>query len=342
MRTLTVAQAIREALREEMLRDEAVFLMGEDIGIFGGPFGVTTGLIEEFGEERIRDTPISETGFIGAAVGAALTGMRPVVEVQYSDFITCGMDQVVNQAAKMRFISGGQLKVPLVIRAPVGATGRGAQHAQSPYAWFMHCPGLKVVAPSGPYDAKGLLKSAIRDDNPVMFFEHKFLYGSRSVGSPEERSRKEPTEAFAPYESIPTEEYMIPLGKADIKKDGKDVTVIANLLMVHKALRAANVLHDQGIDVEVIDLRSFVPLDKQSIIDSVKKTGRAVVVDEGARTCGIGAEIAAVISEEVIDYLDAAIVRVTALDTPVPFSPVLESRVIPDENRIAEAIKKIL
>lgn len=341
MRRLTIAQAIREAIREEMLRDETVFLMGEDIGIFGGPFGVTAGLVEEFGEERIRDTPISELGFIGAAVGAALSGMRPIVEVQFSDFIACGMDQVVNQAAKMRLISGGQLKVPLVLRAPVGATGRAAQHAQSPYAWFMHCPGLKVVGPSTAYDAKGLLKTAIRDDNPVLFFEHKLLYGSRSVGSAEESSSKESAKVSSLAGDVPEEEYTIPLGRADIKKQGEDVTVIATLLMVQKALNVAQAFHSQGIDVEVLDLRSFVPLDKQTILDSVRKTGRVVIVDEGCKTCGLAAEVSAVIAEEAIDYLDAPISRVTALDTPIPFSPVLESKVIPDESRIAETIENI-
>jgi len=342
MKQLTMAQAIREAIREEMLRDETVFLMGEDIGIFGGPFGVVSGLIDEFGAERVRDTPISETGFIGAAVGAALTGMRPIVEVQYSDFLTCGMDQIVNQAAKMRFISGGQLKVPLVLRAPVGATGRGSQHAQSFYAWFMHCPGLKVIGPSTPYDAKGLMKTAIRDDNPVLFFEHKLLYGSHSLGSREVPSEKEPTAVSTSTGNVPEEEYTITFGEADIKRKGGDVTIIATLLMVHKALRAAEVLSDQSIDVEVIDPRSFVPLDKQTILSSVKKTGRVVIVDEGCKTCGLGAELSAIISEEAFDYLDAPVERVTAMDTPIPFSPILESMVIPDEQKIIEAVKKTI
>jgi len=325
-----------------MLRDETVFIMGEDVGIFGGPFGVTEGLIEEFGEERVRDTPISETGFVGAAIGAALLGMRPVVEVPFSDILTCCMDQIVNQAAKMRFVSGGQLKVPIVLRAPVGASGRGAQHAQSPYAWFVHCPGLKVVGPSTPYDAKGLLKAAIRDDNPVIFFEHKLLYGSRSVGSAEDKLEKEPTVALAPRGYVPEEEYIIPLGKADIKKKGQDVTIIASLLMLHKALRASEVLCDRGIDAEVIDIRSFVPLDKETILNSVKKTGKVVIVDEGHKTCGFGAEVAALIVEEAIDYLDAPIKRVAALDTPIPFAPTLESFVIPDEKKIIKAVKEVV
>jgi len=335
-----MAQAIREALREEMLRDETVFLMGEDVGLFGGPFGVTKGLMEEFGEERVRDTPISEAGFIGAAVGAAITGMRPVVEVQYSDFLACGMDQIVNQAAKMSLVSGGQLKVPMVLRAPTGATGRGAQHAQSPYAWFMHCPGLKVAGPSTPYDAKGLLKTAIRNDNPVIFFEHKLLYGSRSVGSGKEVD--EGGLASAAAAPIPEEEYTLPFGKAEVKRKGEDVTVVATLLMVHKALSAAKVLSGQGISVEVVDPRTFVPFDKQPVIDSVKKTGRVVIVDEGHRTGGMAAEIAAIIAEEAIYYLDAPIKRVATHDTPIPFAPILERRVIPDEDRIIEAIKEVM
>jgi len=335
-----MAQAIREALREEMLRDETVFLMGEDIGLFGGPFGVTKGLMEEFGEERVRDTPISEAGFIGAAVGAAITGMRPVVEVQYSDFLACGMDQIVNQAAKMSLVSGGQLKVPMVLRAPTGATGRGAQHAQSPHAWFMHCPGLKVAGPSTPYDAKGLLKTAIRNDNPVIFFEHKLLYGSRSVGSGKEVDEGGPASAAAA--PIPEEEYTLPFGKAEVKRKGEDVTVVATLLMVHKALSAAKVLSGQGISVEVVDPRTFVPFDKQPVIDSVKKTGRVVIVDEGHRTGGMAAEIAAIIAEEAIYYLDAPIKRVATHDTPIPFAPILERRVIPDEDRIIEAIKEVM
>lgn len=334
-----MAQAIREAIREEMRKDETVFLMGEDIGFFGGPFRVTKGLIEEFGEERVRDTPISEAGFIGAAVGAALTGMRPVVEVQYSDFLACGMDQIVNLAAKMRFISGGQLKVPLVVRAPTGSTGRGATHAQSIYAWFMHCPGLKVVGPSTSYDAKGLLKTAIRDDNPVMLFEHKLLYGSRSIGARKGTTESGLTSAFRP---IPEKEYTIPFGRADVKREGEDVTIVATLLMVHRALAAAEKLGDQGVDVEVIDPRTFVPFDKQTIIDSIKKTGRLIVVDEGSKTCGLSAEVAALVTEEAIDYLDAPVKRVVALDTPVPFAPILEGHVIPDENRIVRATKEIL
>jgi pyruvate dehydrogenase E1 component beta subunit len=334
-----MAQAIREALREEMARDKTVFLMGEDIGFFGGPFGVTKGLRKEFGETRVRDTPISEAGFIGAAIGAAITGMRPVVEVQYSDFLTCGMDQIANQAAKMSLVSGGQIKVPIVVRAPTGATGRGAQHSQSLYAWFMHCPGLKVVVPSSPYDAKGLLKASIRGDNPVLFFEHKLLYGSRSIGAGKKASESNPpsTAAF-----IPEEEYTIPFGKAEVKRRGEDVTVVATLLMVRKALAAAEMLSDQGIIVEVVDPRTLVPFDKQTVIGSVRKTGRLVIVDEGCRTGGVAAEIAAIIAEEAMDYLDAPIKRVATLDAPIPFAPRLEKYVIPSKAGIVKAIKEVM
>lgn len=335
----TIAEALREALREAMRSDKSVFLIGEDIGRFGGAFRVTNGLFYEFGEERVRDTPVSEAGIIGAAVGAAITGMRPVAEIQYADFLTCGMDQVVNQAAKMRLISGGQAKVPLVIRAPLGSTNRGAQHGQSVEAWFMHTPGLKVVVPSTPYDAKGLLLTAVRDDNPVMFFEHKYLYGSKSPGGKADTAGNEIAERFTP---APREEYMIPFGKADVKKEGRDVTVVATLLMVHKALLASGKLEKEGISVEVIDPRTLVPLDEEAILNSVKKTGRLVIVTEDCLRGGVGAEIAAIVSERAFDYLDAPIKRVAALNTPIPFAPVAETYVIPNENRIVEVIREIL
>lgn len=337
MRQLTYAEALREALREEMRRDETVFLIGEDIGIkggFGGPFGVTLGLTEEFGSERVRNTPISESAIVGVAIGAAMTGMRPVAEVQYGDFIFCAMDQVVNQAAKMRYMSGGQVKVPLVIRIPTGATRRGPQHAQSPEAFFIHVPGVKVAVPSTPYDAKGLLKTAIRDDNPVMFFEHKLLYGSSGY-------RAEAT-GMKLTSLIPEGEYLIPFGEADVKREGEDITIIAKLLMVHKALAAAEVLDKQGISVEVIDPRTLVPFDKGKVIDSVKKTGRVIIVEEDTKRGGWGSDVAAMLSEEAIDYLDAPIKRVSSLDTPIPASPSLENYVIPDETRILEAAKEIL
>jgi pyruvate dehydrogenase E1 component beta subunit len=333
---LTMAEAIREALREEMLRDERVFLIGEDIGIekgFGGPFGVTKGLAEEFGHERVRDTPISESAIVGVAIGAAMMGMRPVAEVQYGDFIFCAMDQVVNQAAKLRYMSGGQVKIPLVLRIPTGASGRGAQHAQSPESFFIHVPGLKVVIPSTPYDAKGLLKTAIRDDNPVLFFEHKLLYGSKGY-----RSERGSLELIS---EIPDEEYLIPFGMADIKREGNDVTIVAKALMVHKSLIAAERLEKEGISAEVIDPRTLVPLDKQAIIKSVKKTGRLIIVEEDTKTGGWGAEVAAIIAEEAIDYLDAPIIRVSTPDTPIP-TPPLERYIIPSEESIVKVVRELI
>ncbi len=336
VRQITISEAIREALREEMLRDPTVFLIGEDIGIeggFGGPFGVTKGLAEEFGHDRVRDTPISESAIVGVAVGAAMMGMRPVAEVQYGDFIFCAMDQVVNQAAKLRYMSGGQVKIPIVIRIPTGATRRGAQHAQSPEAFFMHVPGLKVVAPCTPYDAKGLLKTAIKDDNLVLFFEHKLLYGGKGY-----RAMK----GLEVVGNVPEEEYLIPFGVADVKREGEDVTVVAKLLMVHKSLAAAEKLDKEGISVEIIDPRTLVPFDKETVIKSVKKTGRLIIVEEDTKMGGWGAEIAAMIAEEALDYLDAPIKRVSALDTPIPASPPLEDYVIPNEERMIEAVKEIV
>lgn len=339
MKKLTIAEALREALKEEMLRDPSVFLIGEDIGTkdgWGGPFGVTRGLAEEFGHERVRDTPVSESAIIGVAVGAAMMGMRAVAEVQYGDFIFCAMDQVVNQAAKMRYMSGGQVKVPVVVRVPTGATKRGAQHSQSPDAFFTHVPGLKVAAPSTPYDAKGLLKTAIRDGNPVIFLEHKLLYGiSRPGYQPEAGAPPQVTG------EIPDEEYLIPLGQADIKREGRDVTVVAKLLMAHRALSAAAKLAQEGISAEVIDPRTLVPLDKKTVLESVKKTGKLIIVEEDNKTGGWGAEIAAVVAEEALDYLERPVRRVSAFDTPIPFAPHLEDFVIPGEERITEAIREI-
>jgi pyruvate dehydrogenase E1 component beta subunit len=339
MRKLTIAEALREALREEMLRDPSVFLIGEDIGIkdgWGGPFGVTKGLAEEFGHERVRDTPVSESAIIGVAVGAAMMGMRPVAEVQYGDFIFCAMDQVVNQAAKMRYMSGGQVKVPMVLRVPTGATKRGAQHSQSPDAFFTHIPGLKVAAPSTPYDAKGLLKTAIRDDNPVIFLEHKLLYGiSRPGYKPEPGAPPQVTG------EIPEEEYLIPFGHADIKRGGKDITLVAKLLMTYRALSSATKLAQEGISVEVIDPCTLIPFDKNTVIESVKKTGRLVIVEEDNKTGGWGAEVAAVVAEEALDYLEKPVRRVSTFDTPIPFAPSLEDFVIPSEDRITEAIREM-
>ena len=300
-RELTYAEAIREALREEMRRDPSVFVMGEDVGRFGGCFGVTGDLWKEFGEERVRDTPISETAIIGAAVGAAATGMRPVAEIMFCDFLTVCMDQIVNQAAKMRYMFGGKARVPMVVRSPVGGgICAAAQHSQSLEAWFIHVPGLKVVMPSSPADAKGLLISAIRDDNPVMFFEHKVLY-----------SMKGP---------VPEGEWAIPLGKADVKRQGADVTVVATSIMVMHALAAAEELEKEGISVEVVDPRTLVPLDEDAILASVAKTGRAVVAHEAVSRCGFGAEIAALITERAFDKLKAPVVRVGAKAVPIPFS----------------------
>ncbi len=324
MRELTYRDALCEALREEMLRDKAVFLLGEDIGSYWrGAFKVTKGLADEFGDERVRDTPISESAIIGVAVGAAITGMRPVAEIMFGDLSTLAMDQICNQAAKICYMFGGQTKVPLVIRTPFGAgVNIASHHSQSLEAWFMHTPGLLVAMPSTPVDAKGLLKTAIRGNNPVMFFEHKLLY---------------PIEG-----EVPEEDYTIPFGVAEVKLEGEDATIFATLYMVHKALAAAQELRKQGISVEVIDPRTLVPLDKQAIIKSVKKTGRIVIVTEDCKTAGISAEIAAIVAEEALDYLDAPIRRVAEPDTPIPFSPPLEQFVIPNEKTIIKAVKEVL
>jgi pyruvate dehydrogenase E1 component beta subunit len=324
LREITYRDALREALREEMLRDETVFLLGEDIGRYWkGAFKVTKGLAEEFGDERVRDTPISESAIVGVATGAAITGMRPIAEIMFGDLSALAMDQIANQAAKLTYMFGGQTKVPLVIRMPFGAgVNIAAHHSQSLEAWFMHVPGLKIAMPSTPYDAKGMLKTAIRDDNPVMFFEHKLLYNIKGP--------------------VPEEEYTVPLGVADVKRKGEDVTIVATLYMVHKSLAAAEELSKEGISVEVVDPRTLVPLDKQAIIDSVKKTGRIVIVTEDCKTGGVSAEIAAVVAEEAIDYLDAPVKRVAEPDTPIPFSPPLERFVIPDEKKIIGAVKEVI
>jgi len=307
-----------------MRRDKSVFLLGEDIGRYwGGAFKVTSGLAEEFGDERVRDTPISESTIIGAAVGAAITGMRPVAEIMFGDLTALAMDQIANQAAKIRYMFGGQAKAPMVVRTPFGAgVNIASHHSQSLEAWFMHVPGLYVAVPSTPYDAKGILKTAIRGDNPVFFCEHKLLYPLKGM--------------------IPEEEYLVPFGKADIKREGKDITIFATMFMVHKALAAAEQLAKAGISAEVVDPRTLTPLDKAAVLASVKKTGRMVIVSEDTKTAGVSAEIAAIIAEEAIDYLDAPIKRVAEPDTPIPFSPPLESSVIPDEKRIIKAVKEIV
>lgn len=324
MRNISYREALREALREEMKRDPSVFLLGEDIGRYwGGAFKVTEGLAEEFGDERVRDTPISESTIVGTAVGAAITGMRPVAEIMFGDLTALAMDQIANQAAKIRYMFGGQAKCPIVVRTPFGAgVNIASHHSQSLEAWFMHVPGLYVAVPSTPKDAKGLLKSAIRGDNPVFFCEHKLLYQIKG--------------------EVPDDESLIPFGTADVKREGSDVTVIATLYMVHKALAAAQTLEQEGISVEVIDPRTLTPLDKTSIIKSVKKTGRVVVVSEDCKTGGVSAEIAAIVAEEAIDYLDSPIKRVTATDTPIPFSPPLEQFVIPNEKSIIKSVKEVV
>jgi len=323
MRKLTFAQALNEALKQEMRRDPTIYVAGEDVGKYGGIFGVTAGLLEEFGEERVRDTPITESAIIGSAVGAAAAGLRPVVEIMFIDFIGVALDQLFNQAAKMKYMFGGKAKLPIVVRTTCGAgMCAAAQHSQSLEAWFMHIPGLKVVAPSTPYDAKGLLISSIRDDNPVLFIEHKMLYGIEG--------------------EVPEEPYTIPLGVADIKREGKDVTVVATMAMVHKALEAAEDLAKEGIEVEVVDPRTLSPLDKETIINSVKKTHRLVIVHEAVKQAGPGAEIAAIVAEEAFEYLDAPIKRVAAPFTPVPFSPVLENAYIPSKESIISAVKEVV
>jgi pyruvate/2-oxoglutarate/acetoin dehydrogenase E1 component len=298
-------------------------LIGEDIGRYGGIFGVTKGLLEEFGPQRVRSTPISESAIIGSALGAAMTGIRTVAELMYIDFTTCAMDQIVNQVAKIRYMSGGKLKVPLVIRTQ-GGGGRGnaAQHSQSLEALFLHVPGLKIAMPSTPHDARGLLKTAIRDDNPVLFIEHKILYATKG--------------------QIPEGEYLIPFGQADIKRKGKDATVIAVSYMVIRVLKAAERLAQEGIEIEVIDPRTLVPFDFEAVLQSVRKTNRVVIVHEGCRRGGIGAEIAYTIQQEAFDFLDAPIETVGALNVPMPYSEPLESAVIPDEEKIIKAVKKVL
>jgi pyruvate dehydrogenase E1 component beta subunit len=333
---MSIAEAIREGIREEMRRDERVFCIGEDIGIpggFGGAFTVTLGLSDEFGHERMLDTPISELGLTGIAVGAAIAGLRPIADVQYGDFLYLAMDQLVNQAAKMTYMSGGTVSVPMVMRAPVGATARGSQHAQSLEAFFTHVPGLKVVAPATAYDAKGLLKSAVRDDNPVIIFEHKLLYGSKGPRS--ERG------ALSPVGEVPDGDYVVPFGVGVIRRPGKDVTIVGKLLTMYKALAAADILSERGIEAEVIDPRSLAPLDWELILGSVRKTGRLVIAEEDNLTGGWAAELAARAADEAFRWLDAPVKRVSAPDVPPPFSPVLERAYVPDENRIAEAVASL-
>ena len=323
MRELSYAEAIREALRQEMQRDERVFIIGEDVGVYGGAFGVTLEMVEEFGEERVIDTPISELGIAGAITGAALTGMRPVGEIMFMDFTTIAMEQLVNQAAKMRFMFGGMIKVPFVLRTPAGSgTGAAAQHSQSLENWFVHVPGLKVVMPSTPYDVKGLFLSSIRDDNPVIFVEHKLLYKTKGP--------------------VPEEMYTIPLGTADVKREGRDLTIVATSIMVKRSLEAAEQLAQEGIEAEVVDPRTLKPLDEETIVRSVIKTGRVLIVHEACQTGGYGGELAAVIAgSEAFDHLDAPIIRLAGRDMPIPYNRNLEYHTVPQVENIIEAARQL-
>ncbi|NUM82468.1 alpha-ketoacid dehydrogenase subunit beta [bacterium] len=322
MATVTYLEAISMGLREEMLRDSNVYMIGEDIGVYGGAFKVTKGFIDEFGEDRVMDTPISEAGIIGVCVGSALMGLRPVAEMQFADFISCGFNQLVNQAAKLHYRWGEA--VPMVVRCPSGGGVHGGPfHSQNPEAWFFHVPGLKIVSPSTPYDAKGLIKAAIRDNNPVLFFEHKYLY-RRIKGE------------------VPEDDYIVPIGKGEIKREGKDMTVIAYSSAVHWALEAAEQMQkDDGISVEVLDLRSILPYDKELILQSVKKTSKAIVAHEATLTGGVGGDIAAFITEHAFEYLDGPVKRLAALDTPVPYSPPLEAHFLPNKDKMLKTMREL-
>lgn len=335
MKKLSIAEALREAIKQEMIRDERVFCIGEDIAIpggWGGAFTVTLGLEKDF-PERMINTPISENGLTGVALGAAIMGLRPIADVQYADFLFCAMDQMANQVAKMRYMSGGDIRVPFVMRAPVGATGRGAQHAQSLEPFFLPLQGIKIIAPATAYDAVGLLRTAVRCDDPVLMFEHKLLYGSKGA--------RTETGSIDASSEIPNDDYTIPLGKAEIRREGADVTVVATLLMMHRSLNAAESLADEGIGVEVIDPRSLVPFDWETVNRSVEKTGRLVIVEESPKRSGVGAEIGATAAENLMESLLAPIERVAAPNTPVPFAPPMEKYYVPGVNRIANAIRKV-
>jgi acetoin:2,6-dichlorophenolindophenol oxidoreductase subunit beta len=322
VRELTFGEAVKEAIAEEMRRDPTVVLMGEDVAEAGTAFKVLAGLVQEFGPTRVVDTPISEAGFTGLGVGAAMTGLRPIVDIMFGDFLTLVMDQLANQAAKIHYMSGGKWKVPLVVRATLGATRRSAaQHSQSLHAWPSHIPGLKVVVPSTPHDAKGLMKAAIRDDNPVVFFEDKMQYKLKGP--------------------VPSEEYVIPLGVADVKRQGRDLTIVATSSMVQVALGAANLLAEIGIDAEIVDPRTTWPLDEKTIVESAKKTSRAIVMDEGYGRYGVGAELAAVIAEGAFYDLDAPVTRLCAMHVPIPFSPPLEDATVPTEETLFKAARRL-
>ena len=323
-REITYREAVREAMVQAMREDDSVFLMGEDVGVYGGAFGVSRGMVEEFGEDRVVDTPLSEAGFVGLCTGAALMGMRPIAEIQFSDFITHSMDQLVNQAAKLRYMFGGEGRVPLVVRTPGGAgTGAAAQHSQSLEAWFIHVPGLKVVMPSTPYDAKGLLRAALDDPNPVIFYEHKLLYNRKG--------------------DVPEEPYRVPLGEAAVSREGEDVTLVAAGLVHRYALEAADALAGEGIEAEVVDLRTLSPMDHASVARSVQKTGKLVVVEEDVKTAGWGAEVVARIVEGESFYaLDRAPARVAGADVPIPYNKSLEAYVRPSPEKVVEAVRSVL
>jgi pyruvate/2-oxoglutarate/acetoin dehydrogenase E1 component len=324
VRDISYAEALREALAQAMEADPTVFTLGEDIGVYGGAFGVTGDLVHRFGEDRVRDTPISELAIAGAAVGAALTGMKPVLELQFSDFITLATEQIVNQAAKIRYMYGGKATVPMVVRMPGGSgTGAAAQHSQSLEAWFAHVPGLKVVQPSTPYDAKGLLLAAIDDPNPVLIFEHKLLYRTKGP--------------------VPQEPYRVPIGKAEIRRQGRDITIVATSMMAIRSVSAAERLAAEGIDAEVIDLRTIRPMDTATLIQSVSKTGRLLTVYEGVKTLGTGTEVSAAIAEsEAFDLLDAPIARLGAREVPLPYNPTLEKSAVPQEDDIVNAARRLV
>lgn len=323
MKEMTYGEAAIEAIREEMEKDPRIFYMGEDVGRYEGVWGTTKGLWERFGDERVKDTPISEAAIIGYALGTAITGMRPIAEIMFVDLLCLAMDQIVNQVAKVHYMFGGKVKVPLVIRVPFGGLRRAAgHHSQHLEAWFVHTPGLKIVVPSTPSDAKGLLRAAIRENNPVICFEHILLYQMRG--------------------EVPDGDYMVPIGKAEVKREGKDLTVVSYSLMLHRCLSVAKKLHKEGIELEVIDLRSLCPLDMETVVASVKKTNRAVIVHQACLTGGVGAEVGMRITEAAFDYLDAPVRRIGSWDVPVPFSPVLEDFVVPSEERIEQEIRKMV
>jgi pyruvate/2-oxoglutarate/acetoin dehydrogenase E1 component len=318
---VTYLEAISQGMREEMVRDERVYILGEDVGVYGGAFKVTAGFQEQFGEDRVIDTPLSESAIVGAAIGSALLGQRPIAEMQFADFIACAFDQIVNMAAKLYYRNG--MAVPIVIRGPSGAgTHGGPFHSQSPEGWFAHTPGLKVVVPSTPYDAKGLMKSSVRDDDPVIYFEHKYLY-RRIKGE------------------LPDGEFTVPIGKADVKREGGDMSIITYGAMVHQSLTAAADLAKEDIDVEVLDLRTILPLDKAAILDSVRKTNKVLIVTEDTLSFGVGAEVAAIIGQEAFEDLDGPVTRVAAPDTPVPYAPSLEEAFLPNATKIAVAARQL-